>query len=414
MAVAEPTTSRRTGLAAWQAALACFVVAALAGALFRFALAYGWGPDRLAGLELGNIRHAHSHLMYFGWVTPALMLFIVRELRQRGAAVRGAGPVLFVVFVFALLAFPPFLLYGYSLAPVGGRELPLSMMAAGINVIGWYAFVVVYVIASRGMVRDAALQMMDVALGLLVLSTLGAWALTATVPMDLDNPILTAALVHFFLDLFGEGWFVLGVLALGVGQVRQPGIMPRWPVALLALGVPFTFVLSLPAGGLGPGWRLAGGVGGLMVGVALLAALAYLWPHLRSPGWRVALVCLALKAGGQVLVAVTPIDWSGLVGLRVLYLHLMLLGFVSVGLVAASRGIAGWVGQRGEVWFAAAVVVMLASLVPLTALWPVAWSGLWTYRLAAWLALVPIVAAAALLAGGGVGDTLRFVRRRRL
>jgi hypothetical protein len=376
--------------------VALFILAALTGALFRFAVGYGLGPDRLAGLELGNIRHAHSHLMYFGWATPALMLFITRLLRQRGAAVRGAMPVLVVVFVFALLAFPPFLLYGYSLAPVAGRELPLSMMAAGINVIGWYAFVVVYWIASRGMVRDAALRMIDVALGLMVLSTFGAWALAASVPMNLDNPVLTAALVHFFLDFFGEGWFVLGVLALGVAQVRQRGIMPRWPVALLALGVPFMFVLALPSGALAPGWRLAGGLGGVMVGAALLAMVVKLWPHLRSPGWRLALVCLALKAGGQIVVAAVPgVEWSGMIGLRVLYLHLMLLGFVSVGLVAAS----GVVRRRAEIVFAAAVAVMLLSLIPLTALWPSAWSGLWAYRLAAWIALVPIAAAVALLAG---------------
>jgi hypothetical protein len=406
MAVASrPDTEKdHTALAVWRTAVGCFILAALTGALFRFATGYGLGPDRLAGLDLGNIRHAHSHLMYFGWATPGLMLLIVQVLRQRGAAVRGAGPVLFAVFVFALLAFPPFLLFGYSLAPVGGRELPLSMIAAGINVIGWYGFVVVYVVASRGMARDAALRMVDVALGLLVLSTFGAWALAASVAMNLDNAVLTAALVHFFLDLFGEGWFVLGVLALGVAQVRQPGVMPRWPVALLALGVPFTFVLALPAGALGPGWRLAGGFGGLMVGAALLAAVAHLWPRLRSPGWRVALVCLALKAGGQVLVALTPVDWSGLIGLRVLYLHLMLLGFVSVGLVAASRVIAGLVGRGGEIWFAVAVVVMLASLVPLTALWPAALAGLWAYRLAAWVALAPILVALALLAGRHPGE----------
>ena len=34
----------------------------------------------MVGLSLGNIRHAHSHLMYMGWVTPALMALVAHAV----------------------------------------------------------------------------------------------------------------------------------------------------------------------------------------------------------------------------------------------------------------------------------------------------------------------------------------------
>ncbi len=59
------------------AALGCFILAGSTGALFRFGMALGGLPF---GLDFGNVRDGHSHLMYFGWVTPALMALIATHL----------------------------------------------------------------------------------------------------------------------------------------------------------------------------------------------------------------------------------------------------------------------------------------------------------------------------------------------
>jgi hypothetical protein len=53
----------------WLTALGIFILAASTGAFMRFAMILGFP----FGLMFTNVRHAHSHLMYFGWVTPALM-----------------------------------------------------------------------------------------------------------------------------------------------------------------------------------------------------------------------------------------------------------------------------------------------------------------------------------------------------
>ena len=60
-------------------ALAVFVLAGATGAFMRFGLLYG-----MAGLSYANVRHAHSHLMYFGWVTPALIALKASILTELG------------------------------------------------------------------------------------------------------------------------------------------------------------------------------------------------------------------------------------------------------------------------------------------------------------------------------------------
>jgi hypothetical protein len=47
-----------------------------------------------------------------------------------------------------------------------------------------------------------------------------------------------------------------------------------------------------------------------------------------------------------------------------------------------------------------AVIVLSATLMPLTGLWPPGWGGLWALHVAAWAALGPVVVAIGMLADG--------------
>lgn len=393
-----PTSSRRNGVRMWGAALGLFILAGLTGVLFRCALAFGWGPAEMGGLLLGNVRHAHSHLMYFGWATPALMVLIAHTVECRtGQPMRGVGPVLVLALVLALLAYPPFLLWGYAPAVLGTARLPLSVMAAGFNVLGWYAFAVVYARATRGVQRDAVLHVFDLALFFLVFSTLGAWGLPITQAIGVGTEPLKAALTHVFLDTIGEGWFVLGVLGLAYAAAAETGRpAARWPVLVAALGVPFTFALALPAGFVPPLWMWLARFGGVAVAVGLLAAVVVLWQRLAGHRvgwlWHIALTLLALKAVGQFVVAVVPgMDWASLHGLRILYLHLMLIGFVTLGLFAAAEAAFEAIGSTGLKAMVGVVAALLATLVPLTGLWPTALSGTWVLYAAAMAACLPVL-----------------------
>jgi hypothetical protein len=101
-------------------------------------------------LQFVNVRHAHSHLVYFGWMTPALMAHILA--RSSSVNARGASFVLGATLLTAVLAYPPFLLSGYGLTAVGERQLPLSMIAASLSAVHWGLFIALYLVAAA---RDA-------------------------------------------------------------------------------------------------------------------------------------------------------------------------------------------------------------------------------------------------------------------
>ncbi len=377
---------------AWLAALGCFILAGLTGALFRFGMLYGL-PE---GLQLGNVRHAHSHLMYFSWVTPALMALIVAWLpRQTGRPVgRGYGPVIAAALALGLLAYPTFVMYGYSLAQVGEKRLPLSMMVSALNALPWYAFMLLYWRDTRRTARTLPLLLWDAALAAIALASLGGVGRMALVGLRVTDPFWGEAMVHLFLDLFADGWFIFGVLGLVYAAHPNAGRPPlRWATWLIFIGLPFTALLGVPSSLVPDTLRPVASIGGLMVGTGLLVHLAALWSAVIPP-WRIPLAFLGLKAVGELAASLPMIGaWAEGAGLRIPYLHWLLLGFVSIGLVVAAGQVWGWRFVRGWRWYVAGVLLLQVSLLPLTGLWPTAWAGRWTLVFAAWVTLAPIAGA---------------------
>jgi len=392
------------GLLVWWCALALFLVAAATGAIYRFGTVYGW----TAGLSLTNVRHAHSHLMYFGWATPVLMALVWHYLPKDATRPydRAFRWTVGATFAAAIVAYPLFLLYGYSAVDIGDTRMPIAVVGAALNILGWYGFVGLYALATQGHPRTPALQLWDMALTFLVLATLGAWGLSLLKPLGLHDPLVAKVLTHVFLDLFSEGWVVMGLLGVARAILRPSTSTERsWAFRAIGAGLPFTFTLALPVSVLPPGLWLLGCLGGALVGAGLLVVafrLARVLPtnHARWL-WAVPLALLGLKAAAQLANSVVPgVWWAANHGLRILYLHVMLLGFVSLGFVAAARHTWGRTFTDAARWFYVAVGLLMLSLVPLTTSWPAAWSGLWTHQAAAWTTLPPWIAAAWMLGCG--------------
>lgn len=388
----------------WLGALGLFIVAAGTGAWLRFGILTGfpWG------LQYTNVRHAHSHLMYFGWVTPALMALIwvwlprVTERPLAPSHHKQFRRIIGLVLLLAAAAYLSFLLYGYRPAQFGSARLPLSTILASFNMLAWYAFIVVYWQASRGVVRKRPLRLWDAALAFMALASLGAWGIALTVILNLQDPVISAALTHLFLDTFSEGWFVLALLGLAYALAPQAAGHP-WAArseSLLIMGLPVLFLLTMPVTSLPPFVRLIASVGGLMVGLGLWSSVIVLWRH-SSPSWRLPLAFLALKATTGLAVTIPPLAiWAERALLRVSYLHWLLLGFVTLGVAAAAQITWGKPLVPGRRWLNLTVILLILSLIPLTALWPAAWHGLWTRQLAAAAALGPLMVALMMWAQG--------------
>ncbi len=351
-------------------AVAALTLAAWTGVLMRFGMVYGfpaWAQN------FGAMRHAHSHLMYFGWVTLALFALIWADLpRYTGRSLpRGVGVQMALTASMAFLSFPAFWANGYGLTTIGSARLPLGSMVATFNGLTWFYFIALYVRATRGLaVRPLAVQLWDWALALLLLASLGAAGLVALVVTRAEQPFLQQLFLHQFLDLFAVGWFGLALLGVLWSHVGPPahGWLPTFSLALLLTP---TFLLGasptlLP---------------GALFWVAALAnaAAAFLLALHGVQLWRrraalPALVWLAGAGLGVVLAVAALLLWPGVwhdyAGgqMRIFYLHVLLLMWVSTALLGLLE--TRWpVGRQSLRWmnllWLAGVLVMIGALLGL-------------------------------------------------
>lgn len=394
----------------WGLSLACFVLAASTGAYYRLSLV-----TQLPGV-LEYIRHAHSHLMFFSWVTPPLILLIGADLARRGARPRGFAATALVAAIGGLVTYLPFLRSGYHLTPFAGKLLPISMIASGLNGLVWYAFALLYLLATWGHSRDARLRLFDVAVVLMLASTIAVGGLAYLGASGQIQRHVMLALVDWFLTLFADGWFGLAVLGLAAVHSDR-GRLARQPVGALGWLLGAAMLVRSAGRYLGDAqgvqWAAAlEGAGGAVAALTWLGLVFVIWRvDPRSGAARdgtvvapptgstlllrqVALGLLVVK-GIVELAAATPglAEYITQSGFRIFFLHAFLLGAVSFAVIYAMRSELGEGAFRGALPFVLAVGVMVAALAPLTPAWPRALGGTWVLPAAAYTSLLPVLVA---------------------
>lgn len=381
-----------------------FIIAGMTGFLFRLGMA---GYD-IWHFELGNLRHAHSHLMFFSWAVPINLVFILKSLPAPSAS--SWSTTLMRVsarwtLILGCAAFPFFLFFGYRPVPFLGQYLPFSVMISGLVMLAWYVFFVAYIHQRKDIPNTLSLSFYDAALTLLFVSSLGAWGVAGVQFTGLENPLFGKALTHFFLANFTEGWCVLALLGLlfQLQKHRLENKTNRWlsvmPLFIL-FGAPLTFPFGISESLLTPSlmwtWRL----GSLLTGSGLLLTLLVISKIDSTPKhffWKLILILLFLKAGAQLLAGLWPqalqFDHHGF---RILYLHILLLGAFSISLF--------WALIREfklPIYlvnlFAGSALTVIISLTLLTPLWPAPWLIHQKLFIIATVALLPVLASSLVL-----------------
>lgn len=378
----------------WRFALLTFVVAALTGSALRFGYLFGL-PD---GVSPTNVRHAHSHLMLMGWTTPALMAIMAHAATRLGG-VRVPGWAMKSVaasLALAIAAWACFLRWGYDSVQFGSAVLPPAAVISGLAIIGWYGFAAGFLRATRGLCDRHApeLWVWRVALLMLVVSSLGAWGEVVVLASHTQSEFWATACVRVFVDVFGEGWLLLGALGLLVGAntVIVPSRL-RLGVTLVAVSAPFTFPLGMSLAVTPAPLLVIAQCAAALAGLgAMLAARAVLVPPSTelAPVWRLVRLALMLKGAALVVLAIPAVTRPLMrSGLYLPYLHLLFLVALSVGLFATAKRLFG--EQTSPSAFAAASIFLVATLIPLTALWPSQVGGLWTQVLAFLASFGPVL-----------------------
>ena len=176
-------------------------------------------------LHLGNIRHAHSHLMLFNWITPPILIWMAAEVirTEDKQSIRKIKQCIYLMMILGFLSWPFFLFFGYRPVPIGSANLPVAAMLSGLVMITWYWFGILYYKARQSM-KSASLTVVlfDGALAALVVSSLGAWGVSVYQFSSLESPLISKALTSFFLGVFTEGWVMLGVLGILWSGAEKP------------------------------------------------------------------------------------------------------------------------------------------------------------------------------------------------
>lgn len=353
----------------WNLSLLSFVIAALTGVLYRYGMLYPL-PEWLG---LANIRHAHSHLMFFNWITPPIMALMMIQVVEKGdrKSFRQFRVCLYTMIGLGFLSWPFFLLYGYQPVSVGSAHLPIAAIVSGLVMITWYWFAVLYYLKRRDAEESVPNTLFDAALIALLVSSLGAWGVSVFQFSDIDSPLISSALTHFFLGVFTEGWVVLGVLGVMWQKAGDPETDSNtgWLWLPLLFGSMLVFPFSLNRAIITPAMHVTANLGLILIAISLTV---HLWllvkgKMLRGFVWTTVLGLLAVKVLFQI-GAVLPLEiWPGEHGLRILYLHLLLLGVASVALIGA------FVTNRSALskkLFAVTVLLVLVSLSMISGYWP--------------------------------------------
>lgn len=384
----------------WKLSLLTFILAGLTGSMFRFGLT-GWIPDWLA---LENIRHAHSHLMFFSWAVPAPLYVVLRLGYADGlplTVVHRLRRWVQAIILLGLAAFPFFLFYGYRSVPIAGSALPFSVMLSGLVMISWYGFSLEWIRWRSKVKTDLSVRFFDAALLLLLVASLGAWGVAGTQFLQIENPLYGKALTHFFLAIFTEGWCIavlLGVFYRFANLDRSDlPFSPGWLIYPILFGAPLTFPYGisemLMTGEMSVAARVGGGLAaaGLILNIYILVRYGR---FNRKLLWMIPIWLLALKAVIQLSASLLPGSfWMSDQPLRIFYLHLLLLGGFTLTMMAAFHQDTRTKSMPYYL-FGGSVLLVLISLLMLTRFWPGSMRRMDPYFLAAIISVAPVIAAA--------------------
>lgn len=380
----------------YRLALLSFIIAAATGALFRYGLIYPL-PGALA---LDNIRHAHTHLMFFNWVSPPVMAWMATLLyrSEQKIPLRNYQYCLYTMLFLGFLSYPFFLFFGYRPVDLGFASLPLSAIISGLIMLTWYWFAALYFQHRKQAKAAPALEIFDGAVVALLVSSLGAWGVSAAQFIDGINSLIPSALTYFFLNVFTEGWAVLAAIGI-IWSAVEPDtskIKTGWLYVPVLLGSMLLFPLSFSKSVITPEMLIGARAGLLLIVISLFINLVHFTkvkPKINHFVFYSLLIFLALKILAQA-VSILPINfWIGEHGLRILYLHLVMLGFISVTLFlflpfTKSRA------PKTKIFFVITVFLLLLSLAVISGYWPVSLAipngFLWIFMISL-LPLLPVL-----------------------
>jgi hypothetical protein len=288
--------------------------------------------------------HAHSHFAFSGWVSQAIMALILQSI---GCITKQATAPIFN----RLLWLNAFAAYGMLLSfPLQGYGL-FSIFFSTLSIITSYIFGwKVWKAMMDSNIAHPSFLWFKGAVIFNALSSLGAFALAYMMVNKINHQNWYLAAVYFFLHFQYNGWFILGSMGLLISRLKLTLRINTetatifWMLALACIPAYFLSALWMPL----PVWVYL-----LVVGSAFAQVIAWFcflrlvkkedaleeWPvPLKTILWlpAIAMSLKLLLQLGSTIPELSKLAF-GFRSIVIGYLHLVLLGVVSLFLLARIR-----------------------------------------------------------------------------
>ncbi len=311
---------------------------AFIGFILRYKIAFS-----LPFVDQKHLLQAHSHFAFCGWISQALMVLMVAFLSQRGVqhAFEKYHRLLLLNLISAygmLLCFP---LQGYGL---------FSISFSTLSILTAYTFAYLFWKDLNNCTsKEIASWWFKAALLFNALSSIGAFSLAYLMANKIIHQNWYLLAVYFFLHFQYNGWFFFAIGGLWFAKIRSLEIhfsKERTIFLLFAIAcIPCYFLSTL--------WFKMGKViysGVLIAAILQIVALALLLKavyknrrefktkllKISSSLFALSLLAFSIKLLLQVFSTIPSLNQLayGFRPIVIGYLHLVLLGFISLSIIA--------------------------------------------------------------------------------
>ncbi|HJW15676.1 MAG TPA: hypothetical protein VJ499_01070 [Flavisolibacter sp.] len=282
-------------------------------------------------LEYKNLLHGHSHFAFGGWVMPALMALVMRnfpELSQKVAYKHWKNiSILLMGSAYGmLLSFP---VQGYKAV-----SITFSTLSIGA---GYYLAIVLWK-ALKTVEKKVSYSFIKWGLFYMAISAIGPFATGPLIVMGKQSTPIYFDSIYFYLHFQYNGLFTFLIMALIYKGLERSGgdRYGRRVFRLLNAACIPTFALSVIWNQPPIIFNIIGGVGAALQ----VAAMVYLLKDLQLIGWlkkasillKISITAFCVKVMLQLLGALPVFALMGYQqrNLVIAYLHLILLGFISL------------------------------------------------------------------------------------
>lgn len=299
-------------------------------------------------LSYKNLLHGHSHFAFGGWVMPVMLALLLKYFPESTSKVaykhwRNIAYLLLSSAYGMLLSFP---FQGY-----GAVSIIFSTLSVGA---GFYLTIIIWKVL-KGAKTTTSTSFLRWGVFYLALSAIGPFATGPLISLGYQGTPIYYNAVYFYLHFQYNGWFTFAVLALLYRMMENNGVATNNKRIFLLFNIACipSYILSILWNQPGFVFNIVGGLSAFiqLVGFFYLLQDLKLYSKRHKIGglFKIAFFAFFLKL---VLQLISSFPDTALLAYHqrnfvIAYLHLVLLGFISLFVIATiieSYKIR-WVGQ---------------------------------------------------------------------